>query len=79
MPTLDATIEDVSDLDSPAPRGLIPFGPPAASPPPPPPPPRPVIKQPVGPLPIPEDALYGWLGEHCRTLEIGRASCRERV
>jgi hypothetical protein len=35
MPTLDSTLsDDLSDLDSHAPRGLIPFGP--AAPPPPP-------------------------------------------
>ena len=70
MPTLAPVLEDISDLDPPAPPGSIPFGPLAPVPPPPPPALRPPVKQPSCPLQIPAEAVYGdWLNEHLRTLD----------
>src|ERR1035438_5233350 len=61
--TIEPVVDDTSDLDGPAPRGIIPFGPPA-----PPPPPTPLV-QPKSEYDMPLDCMHGWLGEQTMKLE----------
>jgi hypothetical protein len=67
-------VDDTSDLDDPAPRGIIPFGPPVAPLLPPPPP---TLVQPTSEYDMPLDCMHGWLGEQTMKLEAppGIAYC----